>query len=453
VYRQTARTGAYAGSVVLLTMVDRSTLNTPDPLREWHTRMADFADVVRRHMNERGLSLRATAKAAHYDPGLLSKVLSGRRPHSPYLADRLDRALGAGGEIKDAAVRERPPPRPAPKLAAKPGQPSGAVLALQAAMTGDAAGLEIAGDGLAELVRHYARAIAVAPSAAAYDELLSARTFAGTLLGRAPRREHPDLTVTAGWLSSLLAVSAADLGDHAASIVWCADTERRARSAGFPELLGWAALTRSLIAYYQGDPARSAAAARRGQAEALPGSVAYAKLAAHEMRCAAMLGDFTAMADARTRAAAAMTRISPDAEVSGVYSVRRDSDPPYAATSLLLASQYAEAAEVTRRLLGPGRRPQARQTGNQPTSYARTLLILALSVAGLGDVDEAASAGAAALESGRMVWPTLVLAGKLAGALDRRSPGSEHAEGFRARYIDAADRLALPAARTPGEGT
>jgi helix-turn-helix protein len=51
--------------------------------------MADFAAEVRRLMTERGMSLRALAKAASYDPSYLSKVLSvipvpgrvpGRRP-------------------------------------------------------------------------------------------------------------------------------------------------------------------------------------------------------------------------------------------------------------------------------------------------------------------------------------------------------------------------------------
>ena len=184
--------------------------------------------------------------------------------------------------------------------------PSGAVEALQVAMTGDPAGLYIGADGPAELVQHYSHALAVAPSAAAYGELLSARLFAGTPPGRSAPRHRPDLTVTAGWLSSLLAISAADLGDHAAAVIWCADTERRGRYSSHPELLGWAALTRSLIAWYQGDPPASAAAARRGQAEGQPGSVVHAKLAAQEMRCRAMLGDAAGMADARRRAATAM---------------------------------------------------------------------------------------------------------------------------------------------------
>ncbi len=69
-------------------------------------------------------------------------------------------------------------------------------------MIGDPAGPDIGADGLAELVAHYAHTLAVAPSAAVYGELLSARSFAGTLLGRSSPRQRPDLTVTAGWLSA-----------------------------------------------------------------------------------------------------------------------------------------------------------------------------------------------------------------------------------------------------------
>ena len=43
-------------------------------------------------------------------------------------------------------------------------------------MTGDPAGPNIGAAGLAELVLHYAHALAVAPSPAVYGELLSART-------------------------------------------------------------------------------------------------------------------------------------------------------------------------------------------------------------------------------------------------------------------------------------
>lgn len=65
--------------------------------------MADFAAAVRRYMTERAMSLRALAKAAHYDQGTLSKILNGHKPATPYVAACLDEALGANGEIIAAA--------------------------------------------------------------------------------------------------------------------------------------------------------------------------------------------------------------------------------------------------------------------------------------------------------------------------------------------------------------
>lgn len=67
-----------------------------------------------------------------------------------------------------------------------------------------------------------------------------------------------------------------------------------------------------------------------------------------------------------------------------MYSVPRTEDPLYIATSLLLAGRYAEAAEMTQRIIDVAYRPQARAPWDQPTNYARTLLILALA-AGLGE--------------------------------------------------------------------
>jgi transcriptional regulator with XRE-family HTH domain len=414
--------------------------------RDWLTPMAVFVDEVRRLMAEHGMSLRQLAKASNYDPSYLSKVLGGRKPSSPYLAARLDDALGADGKIRDAA--QESPPRRAGQATPAPRKSSGAVEALQVAMTGDPAGPNIGADGLAELVPFYAHALAVAPSADVYGELMSARSFAGTLLGRSSPRQQPDLMVTAGWLSSLLAISAADLGDHAAAVVWCTDTERRGRDAAYPELLGWAALTRSLIAWYQGDPLASAAAAGRGQAHGLPGSVAHVKLAAQEMRCRAMLGDAAGMAQARGRAAAAMAQLGPPNSPASVYSVPRAEDPPYTATSLLLAGRYAEAAQLTRQIIDMAYHPESRAPGDQPTNYARTLLILALAAAGLGELDEAVAAGTAALECGRVVWPTIVLAGKLDQALAGQFPIAAYAADFHARYLEAGIRLALPAPRS-----
>ena len=406
--------------------------------------MNDFGTELARLMQARGIGVRELARAAYCNPGHISNLRSGKARPSPQLADTLDRHLGAGGNL--AAIVTRSASGRHRGRATRSSEPSRAVEALQVVVNG-ADGLEIAEDSLAELVRHYAHVVAVAPSVAVYDEIVSARSFAGMLLDRGSQARRPELAITTGWLSSLLAISATDLGDHAAALVWCADTERRGREARYSELLGWAALTRSLIAWYQGDPARSAAAACRGQAEVLAGTVVRAKLAAQEMRCLAMAGDTVGMSAARGRAATAMNQLGPSAPTSGIYSVPRAEDPPYTATSLLLAGRHGEAAEMTRRIIETAYSPHTRTPGDQPTNYARTLLILALAAAGLGEIDEAAAAGAAALESGRVVWPTMVLAGQLDQSLAAKSPGSPHAADFRARYIEATTRLALPVAR------
>ena len=156
-----------------------------------------------------------------------------------------------------------------------------------------------------------------------------------------------------------------------------------------------------------------------------------------------MLGDTAGMADARRRADAAMASSALGLGRQRVPRPRAE-DPPYTATSLLLAGRYAEAAQMTQRIIDTAYRPQAR---DQPTNYARTLLILALAAAGLGDLDQAVTAGTAALDCGRIVWPTLVLAGKLDQALARQFARAASATDFHARYLDAGTRLALPAPR------
>jgi hypothetical protein len=170
------------------------------------------------------------------------------------------------------------------------------------------------------------------------------------------------------------------------------------------------------------------------------------------MRCRAMLGDAAGMAEARRKAATAMAQFGPPTAVTSVYSVPRAEDPPYTATSLLLAGRYAEAAQMTRRIIDTAYRPQARAPWDQPTNYARTLLILALAAAGLGNLDQAVTAGTAALDCGRVVWPAMVLAGKLDQALARQFPRAAFTADFHAHYLDAGTRLAMPAPRSqPGK--
>jgi tetratricopeptide (TPR) repeat protein len=66
--------------------------------------MPDFGGELRRLLGESDVSLRELARRAHCDPGHLSKVANGIKPASPRLAASLDEALGAGGQLRAAAV-------------------------------------------------------------------------------------------------------------------------------------------------------------------------------------------------------------------------------------------------------------------------------------------------------------------------------------------------------------
>lgn len=301
-------------------------------------------------------------------------------------------------------------------------------------------------DGLGELIDHYAQTISALPPAHAYGELVAVRGYAGGALerfGTTPRRT--DLTLACGWLSGLLAVAAQDMGQHAAARLWCSDAERRSEEGRHPELAGWAIFTRAMVAHYQRLPRQSADLAARGQTIAPMGTVVHAKLAAQEMRAAAMAKDIGTVTRARKHAAAAIAALPSDAPTTGAFSIVPAEDPPYTATSLLLAGHFREAVSATERVIQTVYPGEARQRGDNPSGYARSLLILGLAQAGIGEVDKASASGLVALAGSRPAWPTVALAGQLDHTLADTFPGASQAADYHARYLEVADLLRQPA--------
>jgi transcriptional regulator with XRE-family HTH domain len=327
--------------------------------------------------------------------------------------------------------------------------PKRVVQALDIILSEDADTLGTAVDSLNELVAHYSEVLPSSPPASIYDDLLSVRSYASTLLRRSmSTRHHSDLVVATGWLSNLLAVTTSYMGDHGTALVWCSDAERRSDESGHPDLAGWATLSRSMIAYYKGQADRSATLASRGQHSTTAGSVINVKLAAQEMRASAMVGNADVMEQARRRAVKALTRLPIDVARSGAFSIALAEEPPYTATSLLLVGKFDEAASVTRNVIEAAYPASVRHRAEKSSSYARTLLILALAEAGRGRVGEAVAAGRAALDGADVVWPTLVLAGKLDRVLMHDFKDAEETTGYHALYSDAASN-ALPGSSAP----
>ncbi|MGH4012186.1 MAG: hypothetical protein ACRDTH_29170 [Pseudonocardiaceae bacterium] len=297
-------------------------------------------------------------------------------------------------------------------------------------------------DDLNTVVEHYKRILRSAPPSELYDEILGVRAHVGTLLdGTRAANNHPDLVVLAGWLSNLLALVTHDLHDRAASLVWCADAERCGREVRYPELGGWAAQTRVRMSFYDGQAREAVTHAQWGQKLAPLGTIVHAELVSQEMRAWALIGDSDKVSSARRRAKEAITKLPPDTPRQEAFSINLADDPPYTATSLLFLGRYKEAVEATRRVIaafypscaGEGRRVN-------PSGFARTYLILALALAGLGKLDEAYAAGNVALEAPRLVWPVAVLAGKLDRKLMRDFADTAEACAYHERYVAAVQQ-------------
>ncbi len=195
-----------------------------------------------------------------------------------------------------------------------------------------------------------------------------------------------------------------------------------------------------MISYYQGRISRSVEHAVNGQEVAPVGTVPHVKLAAHEMRARAMLGDAEGMAQAKRLATKAIAQLPSDVATTGVFSIALSEDPPYTATSLLHLNRFHEAASVTRSVIQAAYPTGTHNRNRLSSSFARTLLILGLAEAGLGHVDEAVVAGRTALDSSGLVWPTLVLAGKLDKTLMRDHKDVSEVADYHDLYLDVAAR-------------
>ncbi|GAA3863277.1 hypothetical protein GCM10022243_32250 [Saccharothrix violaceirubra] len=298
--------------------------------------------------------------------------------------------------------------------------PPAVLQALEIVTSQDADTLDIAADCLEELVCHYSEKLPVAPPSEVYGDLLAVRKFADSLLVRSDSstRRRADVIASTGWISNLLAVATSYMGNHGSSLVWCLDAERHGHNSGNRDIAAWATFTRATMAYYQGRTNSSAELSGTGQRIASPGTVVFAKLASHEMRSVAMVGDVRRMQEAKKRATAAIEGLQASTTRSGVFSIALSEDPPYTATSLLLLQRFEEAALATERVIETAYGADAGDHGGLSSNHSRTLLILGLARAGIGDVDGAVAAGRQALD-GSVVWPTLVLARKLDQALMR----------------------------------
>jgi transcriptional regulator with XRE-family HTH domain len=353
--------------------------------------MADFAAEVRRFMAERGLSLRGLARAASYDPSHLSKVLSGHKAASPYLAARLDDVLGAEGNIREAAAT-------APAAARSvPGADLGLIELARRAEASDLGGgtVELLQASADRLCRDYPTVDPGVLSGNARTHL----DYVTDLLGkRVTLAQHRDLLVVAGWLSALLACTCYDAGDPGAAETARRMTRQFGEHGGHGELIAWSFEIAAWYALVEGHTAQAVAQCEAGLAHAgisnaavqltLQASRAYARMA--DDRAGKML----------TAGAAALARLPVPEHPEHHFVFDRDKFEFYTATIYTWlgtddAAAEENAREVVARCHGPG------GAVIWPTRLSTTLVNLGQIAGRRGDLDEAVGLGGASLRCGR----------------------------------------------------
>jgi len=185
------------------------------------------------------MSLRGLARVAGYDPSYLSKILSGRKPASPYVAKCLDEALGAGGAIEQTVSQPADPraDRQSPAFAeAYPGPVAP----------------ELVGYFRGQLPGHYRADMFLGPrhlipTVKTQTELIT------QLIQTAEASVRRDLLGVGAAYTALLGWLYQDAGDLGSSAHWRDLTLALAHRSGDPQLVSYALTNKAMMAIDLGD--------------------------------------------------------------------------------------------------------------------------------------------------------------------------------------------------------
>jgi hypothetical protein len=353
----------------------------------------DFAAVVQRFMAERGLSVRATARAAGCsDHTLLSKVLNGHKPPTPWLAAKLDDALGASGEIRAAL-----PARPLSMRAASVADEIEALELARRALASDV------GDGTCERVELAVDGLAVAyPTTPSAELLTRVRAHLGyvdkLLAGRATLGQRRRLLASCGWLSLLAATTLADLRDYGPAVAYARAAAELAAEAGHDEIAAWSLETRAWIALTTGGYRQAVTLSLAAQQAAPKGSSARIQSTGQEGRAWARLGDATRTRGALARVEALVSPLPVPDQPEHHYRYDPAKAEAYVVTTLAWIGDPA-AEQCARDVLARFESPASPQ--HRRAVVAR--LDLALALGHSGKLDEAAAVALQAVTSGYLV--------------------------------------------------
>jgi transcriptional regulator with XRE-family HTH domain len=387
----------------------------------------EFGAELMRWMDARGIGVRELARRSGYSYGYISQLRGGARMPSPDAAKDLDDALQASGRLQRAAACAPPPTG-----AAADGDSLGLIeLARRAEASDVGAGtIELLAAAADRLSRDYPTVNAAELSGRARRNL----NYVTGLLGkRVTLTQHRELLAVAGWLSALLACTLYDAGDPDAAETARRMTRQFGEHAGHGELVAWSFEIAAWYALVEGQFPRVTELCEAGLAHAGTTNAAV-QLTLQASRAYARMADDRAT---QTLAAgkAILEQLPVPAHPEHHFVFDRDKYEFYTATIYTwlgtddLAAEE-NAREVVRRCLGPG------GVVRWPTRLSTTLVNLGQIAGRRGDLDEAVSLGASALQCGRRSAELLPRAAELEQGLAARYGAeplvNEYGEAIRA---------------------
>ena len=185
-------------------------------------------------------------------------MLNGRKPVTPYLAAALDDALGADGQVRDAASRETAPAALPLRELADHAAEFGAWAEAGSAGPGTIAALD---DEIARVAREYATA---APGPLVVRALDACRRVSGLLRQHQRLRYARDLHRTGSRGCSFLSVALGDLGQRAGAAAYARTALTLAEEAADPPTVALALSAFSKVAFWDGRRDTAAALAAKG---------------------------------------------------------------------------------------------------------------------------------------------------------------------------------------------
>jgi transcriptional regulator with XRE-family HTH domain len=400
--------------------------------------MDGFAGVLRALMSERGISANALARQVPCDKALISRYRSGQQPPSPRMARLLDNALGAGGQLAAAARRS--------EVRAGDAGTDGIddeIAALELARRAAASDVGTATvERLEQVVDSLAIAYPGTPPARLLPRVRRHLGYVTTLLdARATLAERRRLLTAGGWLSLLAATCMIDLRLRDAADAHLATAAQLARETGHAELGAWCLETRAWQALTDGNYQQAAAISRGAQRVGPDGGSARIQAAAQEGRAWARLGDARQAYEAMRRVEDLVSPLAMPENPEHHYRYDPAKSEAYIATTLAwIGDPAAEgyARQVLGRLENPPDGPP------RPRRAASARLDLALTLAGTGQLDEAAGTALDSVTSGLLVPSNYWRAEEVIAAVATQA--EPEARELREAYAEMR-RAALPAPR------